>query len=256
MSNSNSLEKFRVAVPSKRDRRLLLGAGAQTQNKPVPSLADIVAEYQKSPKRCAILFDATGSMQPYWDNVSGSLREICSRLSLIGGAPSVRITAYRDDCDGDRILEQTRWTTDVADLHGFISHIVCSGGGDTPEAVDRALSTALTHQEHIDVVILVGDAPPHSDRNGLHEAARLGEMKRPVYPIVVGGSADARKAFGEIARLSGGKLLELHRLEDLFELLGVLLAHSLGKEALRTYVDVHRQQLPARVRAVAGLLTE
>jgi hypothetical protein len=81
-------------------------------------------------------------------------------------------------------------------------------------------------------------------------------MKRPVYPIVVGGSGDKHEAFGEIARLSGGKLLELHRLEDLFELLGVLLAHSLGKEALRTYIDVHHRQLPARVRAVAGLLTE
>jgi Mg-chelatase subunit ChlD len=208
-----------------------------------------------SQQGCVVLFDATGSMHPYWQNIQSAIREIVARLLSVGGRPRIKIVAYRDDCDGEQVIEQSAWCSDAEDLHRFIGNVHCTGGGDRPEAVDRALQVAVAEQEAVSGVVLIGDAPPHDGRDGRQEAQSLGQANRPVYPIVVGGASDTRQAFAEIARLSGGKMIELDNLEELYSVLSVVLAHSMGKDTFEEYLKRYQSQLTAGAQKAARLLT-
>ena len=60
------------------------------------TLRDVVQEYAapvRGPLRCLLLFDATGSMSPYWDHVRATIREVIDRLLAAGGAPQLKIVA-------------------------------------------------------------------------------------------------------------------------------------------------------------------
>lgn len=181
-----------------------------------------------------LLFDATGSMAPYWNEVARTISEIVRRVFSIGGEVTMKIVAYRDHCDGPRILEASPWSQKADELRRFVGAIVCDGGGDAPEAVDRALQVAL-QEEQVSRVILIGDAPPHAAQDCSKEAQALGQKNRPVYPIVIGQCAETREAFARIARLSGGKMIELTNLDELFEFITILTVHAMGDEALRKY---------------------
>jgi hypothetical protein len=205
--------------------------------RPKPSLDDVRARYApqtSGPHRIVLLFDATGSMAPYWDSVKRGISEIVGRLLSVAGGVAMKIVAYRDDCDGPRILEASDWCTTADALGDFIARVVCDGGGDAPEAVDRALGAALA-EEHVSRAILIGDAPPHSYRDCRAEAQQLGQKGRPVYPIVIGQHAETIKSFAMIAELSGGKMISFTNLEELFELITLLAAHAAGPETLRRY---------------------
>jgi len=178
--------------------------------------------------------DATGSMASYWNEVARTLDEIIRRVLAIGGNVAMKIVAYRDHCDGARIVEASAWSQQADDLKRFVTGITCDGGGDTPEAVDRALQVALQEQE-VSRVILIGDAPPHAAQDCTKEAQELGQKKRPVYPIVIGQDPQTHEAFARIASLSGGKVIALTNLDELFELITILTVHAMGDEALRRY---------------------
>lgn len=202
-----------------------------------PSLDDVRARFgpqHPAPCRIILLFDATGSMAPYWVSVKKSISEIVQRLFSVAGQTAMKIVAYRDDCDGARIIETSAWCTTAEDLQHFIAQVTCDGGGDFPEAVDRALQIVLA-EEQISRAILIGDAPPHPQRDCRREAQELGQKARPVYPIVIGQHPETAEAFAMIARLSGGKTINLTHLEELFELITILAAHAGGLDNLRRY---------------------
>jgi hypothetical protein len=253
------LQKFRLVLPARNGRRLLEGGGGRGPNHRGPTtIEEVVRRYAPRPAATGslLLFDATGSMSPYWNHVSTTLNEMFGRFLGLGEQPSLRVVAFRDDCDGDRVIERSPWSSDVGELQRFLSAVVCSGGGDRPEAVDRALRVAVDEQLPVASVILLGDAPPHEQRDGRPEAKALGTMSRPVFPIVIGGAPDTRMAFDEIARLSGGKRIDLDRLEELYDVLGVVLARSGGGEALDAYVGRHRHLLTPGGERAARLLTD
>jgi Mg-chelatase subunit ChlD len=247
------LKQHRLTLPTSVTQKQLPGINTNTSQTHRPTIEQVVQAYSAQPG-CVVLFDATGSMQPYWQNVQSAIREIVERLLNVGGRPRLKIVAYRDDCDGERIIEQSVWSSDAEELYRFISRIICDGGGDRPEAVDRALQVAAADQEAISGVVLIGDAPPHEGRDGRQEAETLGQAGRPVYPIVVGGASDTRQAFAEIARLSKGKMMELENLEELYSVLSVVLAHSLGKETFEKYLKQYQTRLTPGAQKAARLL--
>lgn len=254
----SDLKRFKLKLPDAPVRGHLTsggrGGGTDAQS---PKYDDVVREYA-TPKaresRTMLLVDATGSMAPHWDHLKVNLEGIVERLLQVGGRPRLKFVAYRDDCDGDRVIEQSAWHNDANKLKQFIAGIHCDGGGDWPEAVDRALRAALDDQDGVTSAVLIGDAPPHAQRGGETEAVALAKRNIPVYSIVVGGAEDTRRAFAEISRLSGGKAIELTKLEELYDVLGVVLAHGMGETAFREYLNRYRASLGSGAAAAARLL--
>jgi len=251
-----NLNRFRIQSPA---AGRLLGDGREDQRRGDKRTADdILRQYARrsAAGRCLVLFDATSSMQPHWNHVCGTLHQIVERLLSVQRDLALKIVAYRDDCDGDRVIEASDWSREAGTLGEFVGRVRCGGGGDWPEAVDRALSVAVGEQSAVSAVVLIGDAPPHEGRDGTAEARRLGELRRPVFPIVVGGATDTRQTFGEIARLSGGRPVDLTRLEDLYDVLSIVLAYSAGPGVMADYLKRYGGTLTAGAQRAVLMLTD
>ena len=77
----------------------------------------------------------------------------------------VGLVGYRDHSDGPKLLQVESLTTDVEKVRKAINDAKVDGGGDAPEAVFAGLVKCLElpwAQGSYRVVILIGDAPPHS----------------------------------------------------------------------------------------------
>ncbi|ASY45903.1 hypothetical protein CA262_22385 [Sphingobium sp. GW456-12-10-14-TSB1] len=89
------------------------------------------------------------------------------------------------------------------------------GGGDMPEAVDRALIAADDMQwrpEAAKAVLLISDAPPHRDAFGatLDAVAHLREQGVRIVPIAASGVEDsAQYVMRAMAALTGGRYIFL-----------------------------------------------
>jgi hypothetical protein len=252
------LNKFKISLPARR-ARLLPEAGSTGRAQEALTVAQVVSRYEQAPARrvrCLLLFDATSSMQPYWTHVRATLDQIIERLLPVHGDMTLKIVAYRDDCDGPRIIESSGWSADAQTLAAFVGLVACAGGGDTPEAVDRALQVAQAEQDDLSAVVLIGDAPPHPERDGCSEARALGTQQRPVFPIAVGGAENTREAFGAIARLSGGRMIDLDKIEELYDVLGVVLARAAGPSAFEGYLKRYAPSLTPGGQRAARLLTD
>lgn len=252
----SKLTKFRVGRPPSSTR--LLGDGRAASPNATSTVQGVIEHYATRAEEtgCLLLFDATSSMQPYWNHVCGTLHHIVDRLLAVHRHLALRVVAYRDDCDGDRIIEDSGWSGDADPLARFVGRVRCAGGGDWPEAVDCALQVAVNEQQPVTAVVLIGDAPPHERRDGLAEARQLKAQGRPVFPIVVGGAADTRQAFQAIASVSGGRLVDLEKLDELYDVLGVVLAHSAGPGVMADYMKRYGGLLGPGARRAVRMLTD
>ncbi|HEX8334436.1 MAG TPA: carboxypeptidase-like regulatory domain-containing protein [Segetibacter sp.] len=143
----------------------------------------------------AFVVDATGSMgdeirylQEELQDVIGKTAAKYKDVQLHSGA-----VFYRDRAD-EYLTRHINFQTDPLQLINFIKHQSAGGGGDFPEAVEDALSTALDSlQWHKDarakILFLVLDAPPHDaakDKiNSLVKRAAIKGIR--VVPIVCSG---------------------------------------------------------------------
>lgn len=219
-------------------------ASSLTGAKKRVSVEEVRAKYQRLQETetwISLLFDATGSMSPYWAEVKRTIGQIVKRTLSAAQNVTMKIVAYRDDCD-EKILESSPWAKRAEDLSAFLDTVSCYGGGDVPEAVDRALQLALEEQA-LTRIILIGDAPPHEQRDCTKEAEGLGQKSRPVYPIVIGQSEETRRAFERIARLSGGKVVPLTNIDELFDFIVILSVHAAGANALSKYREQYQDAL-------------
>ncbi|MEB3310644.1 MAG: vWA domain-containing protein [Snowella sp.] len=133
-----------------------------TQKRERRTYEQLLEQYAK-PTRVIGLVDATGSMQPVWSKTLENIQELIHRL-LEAGQVELSWVAYRDYCDNHRIIEQSDWSNSAEYLKTFMGKIACNGGGDFPEAVEKALEIAIK-ESVVSRVILIGDAPPHEDKN-------------------------------------------------------------------------------------------
>src|SRR5215831_4696738 len=249
----NWKKEFHVKLPSKSGQKRL---GPSIGEMPIAGSSQRIDEIKKkyTTSKSLLLFDATVSMKRYWNVTMQSIDTIVHRILEVGGQHSVamKIVAYRDYCDGDKLIEESPWSQSASELRVFIAGIQPIGGGDIPEAVDRALQLAIREPE-VSRIILIGDAPPHPEQDCRREATELGQMTRPVYPILVEEDAATKEAFRMIADLSGGKLIELTHLEELFELVALLIVHDVGGEEKVKEYTKHYQLTSGGVRLVKML---
>jgi hypothetical protein len=110
--------------------------------------------------------DVTGSMGGLIASARRHVGNVLDALQgELGSDLRVGFVGYRDHSDGPNLLSVEPLTPDVAKVRKAIDTVKVDGGGDAPEAVFAALVKCLEldwAKASYRVVILIGDAPPHS----------------------------------------------------------------------------------------------
>ncbi len=117
-----------------------------------------------------VVLDATGSMGDEMDYLKVELDAIIARMKREAGNLDLRIglVVYRDQGD-DYVTRSFPWLLDIASVRASLARQEANGGGDTPEALDRALIAAEDMQwrpNAAKALLLIADAPPHENALG------------------------------------------------------------------------------------------
>ena len=184
--------------------------------------------------------DATGSMGRIIQATKRRIVTVMRRLRDVVGNIRVRIVAYRDKGDAFLTLGSPL-THDARMLEDFLACVPAAGGGDTEEAVLDGLKAAIgktpwRNKSHR-VVLLFGDAPPHSRDMTLLESI-VKEFKGVIHLVhaspVEDGKSSTAKAFASIARWSGGSFVALRDDDDLLKNILVLALGPKHRAAIET----------------------
>jgi uncharacterized protein YegL len=165
------------------------------------------------------LLDTTGSMGDEIDQLKSTIRTVADRLTSLPSDPDLRLgmTKYRDI--GDSYLTKTiDFTSDINAFSETLNAAQADGGGDTPEAVDEALASALSEpswrSDSIQLIFLVADAGPHIDRQvqepyttSMRKAAARGIK---IFPVASSNTDDAAEfVFRQLAEFTGARFVFL-----------------------------------------------
>ena len=145
----------------------------------------------------ALVIDTTGSMGDELEYLKAELGSIVGRIADASPGLDLRvgIVAYRDD--GDAYVVRAADFADVAAARVSLGNERADGGGDYPEAMDRAMDAMLDLGWRADaakVALLVADAPPHADRTGATFEAALRARSRMIHVVPVAASGVAAEA--------------------------------------------------------------
>lgn len=113
------------------------------------------------------MLDATGSMDGEIDRLRATIDSIAARIHETQGQDarvSFGLVAYRDRGD-DWVVRKKDFTDDLAAFERTLDLIEADGGGDYPEDVEAALSTAMKElswadEDAVRLTFMVADAPP------------------------------------------------------------------------------------------------
>ena len=138
-----------------------------------------------------LIVDATGSMGDEITYLKNELMDVLNRAdNQITGEMRFASIFYRDFGD-EYVTKASPFTTTKATIVNFVAAQSASGGGDTPEAVEEALKTAMQQQWSANakakIIFLIADAPCHETpqilatlKTYIKEAAAKGIIIIPV----------------------------------------------------------------------------
>jgi hypothetical protein len=145
----------------------------------------------------SFIVDATSSMSDELEFIKDDLGDVIQRVK--NDNPTLDILTstvfYRDEGD-DYIVKYSDFTTDINATLNFINQQSAGGGGDFPEAVHKALNTALNDLQWSEIsktkiAFLLLDAPPHYSVeivNNLHRSIKkAAKMGIKIIPITASG---------------------------------------------------------------------
>ncbi len=163
-----------------------------------------------------LTIDTTGSMTDELTYLQVELDSIVASLRRIRPGTDIRVglIVYRDQGD-DYVTRSFPFTGDLADLRKQLGAQQANGGGDYPEAVERALAEAGRFDWRADaakVLLHVADAPPHDELTGAawEQALALRERGVHIVPVAASGVADeAQYLMRSMAALTQGRYLFL-----------------------------------------------
>jgi molecular chaperone DnaK len=195
------------------------------------------------------MFDTTGSMNPYIEQVKAHLSRMVGEL--VEFIPDLRlaIIGYGDHDQDQKepyVVYPIDFSQDKEKLASDIQKMEQTYGGDTPEAIADALHAATELSwipSNNKAIILVGDAPPHGEYRGQDaypncpngfdwkaEFKRLSDdMDVTFYTILCGSDPDAERVWRQIAEPNDGRFVEFGALEP--EKIVVLLQGASAKRA-------------------------
>ena len=143
----------------------------------------------------ALVIDTTGSMSDELEYLKAELSSIVGRIADASPGIDVRvgIVVYRDD--GDDYVVRAADFADVGAAQGSLAGERADGGGDHPEAMDRAMRAMLDlgwRDDAVRIALLVADAPPHADRTRATFDAALQARSDMIHvvPVAASGVAD------------------------------------------------------------------
>jgi Mg-chelatase subunit ChlD len=162
----------------------------------------------------AFVLDTTGSMGGLIDGAKRKIWSIARRIGEGRPRPDLRIAlvGYRDL--GDEYVARVHdFSRDMDEVHERLMAFQASGGGDTPEHVSAAMGAAVQQLswspgQALQIIFLVGDAPPHLDYQDGHDYARYAKAARArgiaVETVQCGGDPVTARFWQQIASLGDG----------------------------------------------------
>lgn len=176
--------------------------------------------------------DATASRQPTWDRACQIQAEMFEATAALGGL-DVQLVFYR----GFRECKASPWVSNARDLLARMTAVTCLGGRTQ---IGRVLGHAVKEmrRERVNALVFVGDCMEEDIDRLCHHAGELGLLGVPCFMFHEGGDPVARRAFEQIARLSGGAYcpFDANSAQQLRDLLGAVAAFAAGgRPALEAY---------------------
>lgn len=154
----------------------------------------------KAGQRGRLLFavDATASREPTWDMACQIQSEMFISTDNLGGL-EVQLAFYR----GFGEMKVTSWLDSSDELVRRMQKVRCLAGRTQ---IRKLLRHTLkeTRQYKVDALVFVGDVVEEDIDELGHQAGELGLVGTPVFVFHEGGEPISRRAFEQIARLSGG----------------------------------------------------
>jgi len=148
--------------------------------------------------RLIFALDATQSRQPTWDRASNLQAEMFREAASLGGL-AIQLVFYR----GFAECKASAWTSDSETLMKRMLGVRCEGG---LTQIGKVLANARRQAEKAPVaaLVFVGDAFEEDIDKVCHRAGELALHGTPALMFQEGRDPAATRAFGEIARLTGG----------------------------------------------------
>lgn len=128
-----------------------------------------------------IMCDTTGSMGDELNYLKAELEDVVTRIRQDNANIPTRISVnfYRDNGD-EYVVREFPFTTDLNAAVDAIAEQWPDGGGDYPEAVNKAMESAVSGhdwaEDSVKVMFLVLDAPPHDDVPTIDEVVKYTKM--------------------------------------------------------------------------------
>ena len=163
------------------------------------------------------VIDTTGSMGDEIAWLQKDLGAILTRVSRRTGGIDLRLglVAYRDEGDA-YVTRNFGFTRSERQMARWLRGLDAQGGGDYPEAADRALAAAASlpwrRGKGERIVFHIADAPPHSagERRYLAAVEALARRNVQIFSLGASGVADeAELLMRQAAVISGGRYLFL-----------------------------------------------
>lgn len=196
--------------------------------------------------RLIFAMDATMSREPAWDNACQIQGEMFRETAQLGGL-DVQLVYYR----GFGECRASKWVGDPKALLRLMTSVSCRAGHTQ---IERVLSHAIreTGKRKVDAVVFVGDALEEAVDNLGQRAGELGILGVPVFVFHEGGDHTVRRAFEEIARLSGGAYcpFDMGSAKQLRELLRAVAVYAAGGR--KALLEFGNRSSSDEVRLLAG----
>ncbi len=139
------------------------------------SFQDYVGGLRQGGLDVVFVIDATGSMGWLIDEVKTRVRHLSNWIRSLVPTTRFGVVAYRDHDDPEFVTQVRKLTLSVRKVKRFLEDLETRGGGDLPEAVgaglERAIADAGWKATSKQVIIVIGDAPPHPERMAANVAA-------------------------------------------------------------------------------------
>ena len=167
------------------------------------------------------VLDTTGSMGGLIQTAKEKIWAIASTMASAQPTPELRIglVAYRDRGDA-YVTRVVDLSDDLDSVYATLMDFQADGGGDGPEAVNKALYDAVHEMSWSSdgqvyrSIFLVGDAPPHMDYNEVQYAdivAAAAQKGIVVNTIQCGEMAATALPWTQIASLGNGSFFQVEQ---------------------------------------------
>jgi hypothetical protein len=182
--------------------------------------------------RLIFAMDATASREPSWDRACQLQGEMFETTAELGGL-DVQLVFYR----GFRECKASPWVSDSRALLGRMTAVRCLGG---QTQVNRILRHAIkeTEKKKVNALVFVGDCFEEDIDAVCATAGELGMRGVPAFIFHEGPDPIARRAFQQIAKLTGGAYcpFDSSSAQQLKDLLGAVAVYAAGgHKALADY---------------------